>query len=55
MVIKVGDYVTVGNNELTWQVVTLDDKVAGLHSGQTGRKRAEWVINLKPFEMGGKK
>jgi hypothetical protein len=52
--IEEGDYVTVGESELTWFVRRLfSTGVATLRSGQTGRMRREPVGNLKLFKKGG--
>lgn len=54
-----GDYVTIGNSVLTWQIAAIypedqsaNGRVARLISGQTERMRYEPVANLTLFKRG---
>lgn len=56
--IHAGDYVTVGDSDLTWLVKVIrpnrfdDGAVATLESGQTGRIRYEPLENITLYRYG---
>lgn len=54
-----GDYVTIGDSDLTWCVLDIayyPEKISAacgiLESGQTGRRRIEPMRNLKIYQKG---
>lgn len=57
--VEKGDYVTIGDNDLTWCVLDIayyPEKISAacgiLESGQTGRRRIEPMRNLKIYQKG---
>jgi len=49
---SLGDYVTITDRDLTWQIVAIRGDEAELRSGLSGRRRLEPVRNLTLFQKG---